>query len=95
MPRRKKSPGDRPGLFRKLKPAAIRRPAVEFRGAGLDRLGGLAGDLLRQLGELLGLGGEGLELLRRGGQQFEGFGRRLHAEQFLGEIERGRWCWPS
>src|SRR6185295_18241831 len=50
----------------------------------LDRLGGLGRDLLAELGELLGLGGVGLELLLGvRGPQLERGGRGLHAEQLL------------
>src|ERR1700727_891089 len=58
-------------------------------GVGLDRLDGLRGDLLRQLGELLAPASKSLELpLCVAGPQLKRLGRRLHSNEFLREVER-------
>src|SRR6185437_13236878 len=64
-PFKSKSPGNWPGLGTQLNagPGKSGGGLVVLRGAGLDRLDGVGRDLLRELAELLGLGGEGLELL--------------------------------
>src|SRR5579871_3017525 len=84
----KQKPGPGPGLIADKCAGRSGGGLVEFRGVGLDRLDGFARNLLRQFAQFLGLRGERLDLLAGvGAPQFKGLGRRLRAEQFLGEVQ--------
>src|SRR6478609_10814045 len=89
------------GLFDRRRPGRAARASqqwggrsgggglVVFRRAGLDRLDDLGRDLLGELGELLGLGAERLEVLAAmRSPQLRRLGGGLHPEQLLGKVER-------
>src|SRR5438105_3647457 len=59
----------------------------DLRRAGLERLNGVGGNLLAELGEFLALRGQRLELAAGvGRKEREHFGWRLHTDQLLGEV---------
>src|SRR5258705_356504 len=93
-PRAKKKPGQParanafPTLTRRYKSGS--NLAERLGHAGLDRLNGVGGDLLRDRGQFLAVLGNGLELLARmRGRQLKGFRERLDGDELAEEVEGG------